>query len=57
MSDIGRKEEGGKFYTLSAESQSFHNILNDFEELGIDNPRFGIWCDFTNGKWNWKTKI
>lgn len=39
MSDIGRKEEGGKFYALSAESQSFHDILNDFEELGIDNPK------------------
>ena len=38
MSDIGRKSQGGKFYALSAESQSFHNILNDFEELGIDSP-------------------
>ena len=37
MSDIGRKSQGGKFYALSAESQSFHNILNDFEELGIDS--------------------
>ena len=33
MSDIGKKSKGGKFYALSAESQSFHNILNDFEEL------------------------
>jgi len=39
MSDIGRKSKGGKFYALSAESQSFHNILNDFEELGIDSPK------------------
>tara|TARA_R110002020_G_scaffold5048_2_gene21490 strand:+ start:567 stop:4532 length:3966 start_codon:yes stop_codon:yes gene_type:complete len=38
MPDIGSKSEGGKFYALSAESQSFHNIINDFEELGIDSP-------------------
>ena len=39
MSDIARKTEGSKFYALSAESQSFHNILNDFSELGIDSPK------------------
>ena len=38
MSNIGEKSRGGKFYALSAESQSFHDILNDFDKLGINRP-------------------